>query len=329
LSDDLTLVAWDHPDAATLRTAQQRELRERYGDDDIGHAMTGEQVVAMVLLHVDGEPVACGALRDALDLGVGTGELKRMFVLPEHRGRGYSRRVLMELERVAHDQGFGRLVLETGPLQPEAIGLYLSAGYVPTDNYGEYVGVVDSRCFAKDLHPVEAPRRRARDRAPVDVVVERVSWDDETAAHLRRRMYTEFNAPTYPGLQEAVEALGGFEVDDAAQGVGDLATWVARIDGRPVGCVSLRAPRDGYPEGSAELKKLFVEADARGAGVSRLLLAVADDEARALGYTRILLQTGIRQPEAIGLYLATGWRPVAPFGAYTNDLHSLCFGKAL
>jgi GNAT superfamily N-acetyltransferase len=326
----LDLVAWDDPDATALRVAQQAELRERYGDDDIGHAMTGDEIVAMVLLRDDdGEPAACGALRDAPELGARTGELKRMFVLPGHRGRGHSRAVLLELERIAVERGYDRLVLETGPLQPEAIGLYLSAGYRPTDNYGEYVGVVDSRCFAKDLRAVEAPRRRARDRAPVDVVLEKVRWDHPDAAHLRHRMFTEFNAPTYPELEAMVDALGGYAVDDAAQGVGELATWVARIDGRPVGCVSLRAPRDGYPAGSVELKKLFIEDDARGAGVARALLAAADDEARALGYTRMVLQTGIRQPEAVGLYLATGWRPVVPFGPYRDDLHSLCFGKTL
>jgi len=42
----LDLVAWDDPDAAALRVAQQAELRERYGEDDIGHAMTGESIVA-------------------------------------------------------------------------------------------------------------------------------------------------------------------------------------------------------------------------------------------------------------------------------------------
>lgn len=323
----LDLVDWDDPAALALRLAQQAELRARYGEDDLGHDMTGDSIVAMVVLRVDDEAVACGALRDAAELGASTGELKRMFVLPDRRGRGHSRAVLAELERIAVERGFARLVLETGPLQPEAIGLYLAAGYVPTDNYGEYVGVVDSRCFAKPLVGAPPSRRVAGERR--SVVVERVTWDHPDAAHLRHRMFTEFNAPTYPELVELVDRAGGFWADDAAQGVGDLATWVARIDGRPVGCVSVRSPREGYPAGSAELKKLFIEEDARGAGVARALLAAADEEARALGYERLLLQTGIRQPEAIGLYLATGWRPVAPFGPYAGDLHSLCFGKAL
>lgn len=323
----LDLVAWDDPDAAALRVAQQAELRERYGEDDIGHAMTGESIVAMVVLRVSGEVVACGALRAADELGAATGELKRMFVLPAHRGHGYSRAVLTELERIAAERGFARLVLETGPLQPEAIGLYLAAGYRSIENYGEYAGVVDSRCFAKSLVDVPAPRRAAGERKPV--VVERVAWDHPEAAHLRHRMFTEFNGPTYPELVIQLEEVGGFWADDAAQGVGDLATWIARIGGVAVGCVSIRAPRDGYPAGSAELKKLYLEESARGAGAARALLAAADDEARALGFTNLVLQTGIRQPEAVGLYLATGWRPIAPFGPYVGDLHSLCFGKAL
>ncbi|MDM7829719.1 GNAT family N-acetyltransferase [Cellulomonas edaphi] len=324
----LDLVAWDDPAAARLRVAQQAELRERYGDDDIGHAMTGEQIVAMVLLRSSsGEAVACGALRDAPDLGAATAELKRMFVLPDHRGRGHSRAVLVELERIAAERGYDRLVLETGPRQPEAIGLYLSAGYVPTENYGEYVGVLDSRCFAKDLRAVPGVRGPAR--PGVVVTLDRVPWTDPDASYLRHRMYTQFNAPTYPELAAMIADVGGFWADDEAQGVGDLGTWVARVDGRPVGCVSLRAPRDGYPAGSAELKKLYIEADARGAGVARALLAAVDEKARSLGFTDLVLQTGIRQPEAIRLYLATGWRPIAPFGPYESDLHSLCFGKPL
>ena len=74
---------------SALRTAQQAELLALYGEDDIGHEMTGESIVAMLLVRVDGEAVACGAIRDAsAELGAGVGELKRMFVVPAHRGRG-------------------------------------------------------------------------------------------------------------------------------------------------------------------------------------------------------------------------------------------------
>ncbi|MDM7854621.1 GNAT family N-acetyltransferase [Cellulomonas alba] len=324
---EVALVGWDHPDAARLRTAQQRELRDRYGDDDIGHTMTGDGIVVFALLRVAGEPVACGAVRDVSDEhGTGTGEVKRMFVVPERRGEGHSRRVLAELERRAPEHGLTRLILETGTLQPEAIGLYLRAGYVPIDNFGEYAEVGDSRCFAKSLVPVE--RAPHAPRPTGTLTVERVEWDDADALALRRAM-RDFNRATYEHFEPALEAAGGFEADDARIGAGVLATFVARLDGTPVGHAALRASGDGYAAGSGELKKLFVTDEARGVGAARALLAAVEAEARTLGLTSVVLQTGVRQPPAVALYVSAGYRAVVPFGPYVGDAHSLLFAKQL
>ncbi|MGY4645247.1 GNAT family N-acetyltransferase [Cellulomonas sp. URHB0016] len=329
----LVVVGWDDPDVARLRDAQQAELRGRYGDDDIGHEMTGEDIVAVVLVRVDGEAVAVGALRDLGEgpaddaTPPGTGELKRMYVVPEHRGRGYSRLVLAELERQATRLGLCRLILETGVLQPEAIGLYLRSGYLPIDSFGEYVDVVDSRCFEKRLAPA-VPRARSDEGRPPLVTLDHVGWDDPEAVSLRRTMWA-WSRDRYADFLAKVQDGTGFDDDDARQGVGVLSTVVARVDGRAVGCASLRAGRDGYPEGSGELKKLFVDESARGAGAARALLAAVESDARGLGLTSVVLQTGIRQPEAVALYVACGYRPVVPFGPYQDDLLSLCFAKTL
>lgn len=324
------VVSWDHPDVVRLRDAQQAELRDRYGEDDIGHEMTGDDIIGVVLLHADGEPVAIGALRDVDaaydDLEPQTAEVKRMYVVPEHRGRGYSRLILTELERLATAQDVRCLVLETGPLQPEAIGLYLRAGFFPVENYGEYVGVADSRCFAKYLVPVPEAERGPRYEGRV--TVERTVWDDPRALELRRAMH-RFNGWRYPELQPMWDAAGGFDGDDAAQGVGVLVVLLALLDGEPAGHVALRGPRDGYPMGSGEVKKLFVDDSARGAGLARTLMRALEAEARAAGMTSLLLQTGVRQPEAVRLYVDEGYRPVAPFGPYVGDLLSLCFAKTL
>ncbi len=331
----LAHVGWDDEHAAQLRTAQQAELRERYGDDDIGHEMTGESIVAMVVLREDDEPVACVALRDASDeLGAGVAEVKRLYTVPGARGRGHSRRVMLELERLAHEQGWTRLVLETGVLQPEAIGLYLSLGYRSIPNYAEYVDEPSSRCFAKDLTASAARERPgAHDRRPLAVeggrslVIETVGWDDDTAVALRRAMWA-WNTRTYPELVTD-EPDHGFASDDARQRTGELVTWVARLDDEPVGCLTLRTPRDGYPDGSVELKKLYVTDQARGAGVARSLLATAHDEARARGFTTAVLGTGIRQPEAITLYLSDGYRPIRPFTNPARDFITLWFARPL
>jgi GNAT superfamily N-acetyltransferase len=74
-----------------------------------------------------------------------------MFVLLTHRGWGYARAVLAELERTAAAAGRRRAVLETGTRQPEAIALYTSAGYLPIARFGVYRDAPNSRCYAKDL----------------------------------------------------------------------------------------------------------------------------------------------------------------------------------
>jgi putative acetyltransferase len=83
----------------------------------------------------NGQAVGCGALR--IDAS-GYGELKRMFVSPEARGLRLGRRILDRIEEEARRESLACLRLETGIHQPEALGLYRSAGYVERDAFGEY-----------------------------------------------------------------------------------------------------------------------------------------------------------------------------------------------
>ena len=101
--------------------------------------------------------------------------------------------------------------------------------------------------------------------------------------------------------------------------------FVARRDGRAVGCGALVLG----PDGQAELKRMFVDPATRGLKVGRDLLARIEDEARGLGVTLIQLETGIRQPEAIGLYRRFGYRDRGPFGDYGPDPLSVFMEKAL
>lgn len=325
-------VPWDDPDTDALRVAQQAELRERYGDDESGHVMTGDGILATVVLRVDGAPVACGALRDAAALGAGTGELKRMYVRPDARGRGLSRRVLTVLEDAAAEHGLTRLVLETGVLQPEAIGLYLAAGYLPVDNYGEWVGAADSRCFAKYLRtaPAASPAATSRASRPADddagLVVDRVPWEHPDAFALRRDMVAEL-APLYP--EHAFTEPDGFERLDAAHARDAVTTFLLRRDGVAVACATHRRAV-GWQPGDAELKRLYVAPSARGLGLARRLVALVEDDARAHGARRTVLDTGIRQPEAITLYRSLGYRAVEPpAGAWAELPVSLWFARDL
>lgn len=92
--------------------------------------------------------VGCGAMKPFDEQAM---EVKRMFVLPDHRGKGIAAKLLKELELWANLLDFSACVLETGVKQPEAIALYKKCGYQITDNYGQYKGIDNSLCFKKNL----------------------------------------------------------------------------------------------------------------------------------------------------------------------------------
>lgn len=333
-------VAWSDPRLHALRTAQQAELRARYGDDDVGHEWDGADALAAVLVTVDDEPVACGVLRDAADLTSGPasdlaadgtpeagprlGELKRLFVVPSARGRGLSRLVVEQLEAAAAHRGLTRLVLETGVLQPEAIGLYLSAGYAPIDRFAPYEAEVQSRCFAKDLAAPPAQSVASASPAPV---VGSALWEDPELVALRREM-----ALYLRGLYGAA----GYFADDESFARAELAgqgrrVLVARDPSSSVllGTVTLVPDDPARPPGWGRLERLFVDPAARGRGVARALLAAVHDEARDLDLSVVGLSTGTRQPAAARLYTRTGYRPVVPPPDFLFDDRLLWFAHTL
>lgn len=139
------------PELLALITEQQRELASASGDED--EVVYPVRVGATYLVGiVNGHAVACGAV---VTLDPDTAEIKRMYVRPAFRGRGYSRAILAELEELAARAGYRALRLETGGYLPVAMSLYRSAGYLPIGAYGEYVGNPHSVCFEK-LLPVLA-----------------------------------------------------------------------------------------------------------------------------------------------------------------------------
>jgi putative acetyltransferase len=97
-------------------------------------ALSGPAVTFLVVRD-GGEVIGCGAiLRDPR----GWGEVKRMYVQPEQRGRGIGRRVLGELEAIARAAGLPLLRLETGIHNTEALALYRRAGFQECEPFGDY-----------------------------------------------------------------------------------------------------------------------------------------------------------------------------------------------
>ncbi|PQZ96389.1 GNAT family N-acetyltransferase [Arthrobacter sp. MYb227] len=84
-----------------------------------------------------------------------------------------------------------------------------------------------------------------------------------------------------------------------------------------------------HDSGAAEFKRIWTHPQFRRQGLAQKVLIALEDEARALGYDRIYLTTGPRQPEAVGLYLRTGFTPLFDLAADPDTLGHLPFSKSL
>ncbi|MGA4841385.1 GNAT family N-acetyltransferase [Streptomyces sp. G45] len=92
---------------------------------------------------------------------------------------------------------------------------------------------------------------------------------------------------------------------------------------------AMDANGEGYLDGDAEIKRMYVVPEARGLGLARRVLALLEEDARAAGRLRMALETGTKQPEAIGLYTSSGYEPCAMFGHYRDEPLSRCYAKPL
>ena len=142
----------DYVSFGRLVTAYETWLHERYAGTDgfIGDVLAHQDLAAelaslaerygppagVVLLAEDGDALVGGvAYRD---LGDGTCEMKRMYVVDGHHGRGIGRQLCTELVSLAARAGYRAMRLDTGTLNTEAIELYQRLGFRACDPYRQY-----------------------------------------------------------------------------------------------------------------------------------------------------------------------------------------------
>ncbi len=147
---DLLRTNSSNDDFKALVAALDAELAERDGEDHAFYDQFNQidMIKYALVLYDEKIAVACGAIKK---IGENAMEVKRMYTLPDHRGRGHASRLLFELENWSREMGYAKCVLETGKRQPEAIALYKKNGYQVIPNYGQYRGVGNSVCFEKVL----------------------------------------------------------------------------------------------------------------------------------------------------------------------------------
>ncbi|MGD0490364.1 MAG: GNAT family N-acetyltransferase [Steroidobacteraceae bacterium] len=105
----------------------------------------------------------------------------------------------------------------------------------------------------------------------------------------------------------------------------EVAFFVARVDGRALGCGAVVSSGEGW----AEIKRMFVSPAARGMKLGRRLLLEIEAIAYQRGERLLRLETGAKQPEALALYRSAGFVEIGPFGSYRPDPLSLFMEKPL
>ena len=128
----------DQPDVMALIAALDGLMASLYPAESnhlLDVAALSDPAVTFLVVRDDREAVGCGALlRDPR----GWGEVKRMYVRPDQRGRGVGRRMLAELEKIAREARMPLLRLETGIHNREALALYRRAGFIERGPFGDY-----------------------------------------------------------------------------------------------------------------------------------------------------------------------------------------------
>lgn len=82
-------------------------------------------------------------------------------------------------------------------------------------------------------------------------------------------------------------------------------------------------------ETTVEIKRMYVDREWRGRGLSRQVLARLEQLAVDAGATRVVLETGLAQPEAMRLYETSGYAPIDGFGHYKCTEQAVSYGKSL
>jgi len=150
-------LSWTHPDAATLREAQQQEI-DGLRPMGLGVSASAANVPIFLIAYEGDKPVGCGGLRPLSDQGLaGQAEVKRMYVVPSQRKPGkygapsVARLILEALEQAARENGWITVKVETSKAMAQARRFYEKNDYVPCEVFGGYRGSEHSVCYEKVL----------------------------------------------------------------------------------------------------------------------------------------------------------------------------------
>ena len=153
--------------------------------------------------------------------------------------------------------------------------------------------------------------------------------DDRILARLRCPVCAEPLTAATAGTTRALRCPRGHSFDTARQG------YVNQLAGRSPhtgDSAEMVAARADFSIDRLSDAQIVSDAIAGAAGVhaldgsGRTQIEVDEHEH---GFEAVVLETGLRQPEAIGLYESSGYLPVPPFGYYKDEPLSRCYARRL
>lgn len=93
----------------------------------------------------------------------------------------------------------------------------------------------------------------------------------------------------------------------------------------PVACGAFKS----YEKGTVEIKRIYVNRDYRGRGISKLIVAELENWAKEMGNQKAILETGKLQKAAISLYNRLNYEVIDNYEPYVGLSNSVCMGKSL
>ena len=100
---------------------------------------------------------------------------------------------------------------------------------------------------------------------------------------------------------------------------------VAYENEQPLGCGAIKE----FDKKTMEIKRMYTSPQSRGKGIASMVLSELEKWATELFYEKCILETGVKQPEAIGLYKKNEYRLIPNYGQYTEVEDSRCFEKQM
>lgn len=262
-----------------------------------GRAITKGEAIEIALNEETGEAVAFSSTKNDT--------IEALFVHARFGRKGLGRALLARAVEVIRIAGHTRVHLKA---DTAARAFYEAQGFA----------VVASRTMAsRGGLPMEALDMQKLLIAPSDVLITRES-PDQPDVHAFLAASEAYASALYP-------AESNHFVDVATLVQPNVVFLVARGAGRALGCGAIVKADDG----TAEIKRMWVAPEARGLKLGQRLLDALIEAARADGVSKLQLETGISQPEALGLYRRAGFVEIGPFRDYQPDSLSVFMERPL